>query len=226
MKKLIALALMIVGCGTKDDTLQKAFKGTASDPALQETREVELSGSVAGAFDLTVDGQHYGDIESFYTSESAKLPERVEAAGYATEGLRVVFAAQIGLADFWQGMVVYSNPIGPKGTAGATRVRHDGSFVFALPESDTKAVFELRAVKRIAVELWNADKKLEHRFCYILSGRAQQASANSAVSISTFDTQITTYECAQSEISSGIAIPTAAPTAMPALTPTTSPVAI
>jgi hypothetical protein len=217
-RALILFSVLVAACGAKDSTWQKAFVGTASDPALQESQDLELAGSVAGAFDLTVDGQGYSDIEQFYTAESARLPERVEEAGYSTEGLRVVFAAQVGLSDFWQGMTVYSNPIGPKGKASATAVRADGSFSFRIPEADQKAVFELRAVKRIAVELWSGEQ-LEHRFCYILSGRAGQATVSAPAAISVFDTQLTTYECSQSELPSGLAIPTVAPTANPSPTP-------
>lgn len=200
-------ATLLAGCGTKDQ-IGDALAGTASDPKLQASpapAPVLLRGAVAGAFQLTVDGVAYRDSEDFYTSELERLPERVAAAGYDTEGLEVRFSARVGLSDLWAGMQVFMAPASGQGAAGSAQVRPDGTFSFSLPAgTDPAAAFQLRAVKRISVELVRAGD-VQERWCFLLSAREAAAVPGQFALLQAFDTQLTAYECEKT--TGGLSIP-------------------
>lgn len=202
-------ATLLPGCGTRDQVAD-ALTGTASDPKLQASpapAPVLLRGAVAGAFQLTVDGVSYRDSEDFYTSELERLPERVAAAGHDLDGRTVRFSARVGLSDLWAGMQVHMAPASGQGAAGSTQVRPDGTFSFSLPAgTDPAAAFQLRAVKRIAVELVR-EGAVEERWCYLLSAREAAATPGQFALLQTFDTQLTAYACEQG--SGGLQVPAA-----------------
>lgn len=202
-----ALGLLLAGCGNRDQ-VSDALNGTASDPKLKPSpapAPVLLRGAVAGAFQLTVDGVAYRDSEDFYTSELARLPERVREAGHDLDGLVVRFSARVGLGDLWAGMLVFVAPASGQGAAGSVPVRPDGTFAFSLPAgTDAAAAFQLRAVKRISVELVRAGT-VEERWCYLLSAREAAAVPGQFALLQAFDTQLTAYECEKA--TGGLSIP-------------------
>lgn len=198
MKKIVLVAMFSVSCGqlAEDMSLVDCNKDSSNKNCQKEEIKtmVSINGAVSGAFDVTVDGETYSDIESYYTVESDNLNERVAKAGY--EGYDAVLDAKLGFKDLTQGMKVYLAPAGSTGIATNTSVGYDDTFSFRLPSSTEDGRYMLKAVKRIAVVLTKGDEI--KRFCFnfsavrdveIVEGKADPIVMNS------FETSITKYDC-------------------------------
>lgn len=197
---LAALALATVGCGRETDSaVADAIRGTASDPAVaDDTQNSYLKGAVTPAFELTVDGESYRDSEDFYTAELERLPSKIEAAGIDLTGLEVRFAAKVGLTDLPKGMTVHAIAQGIQGTAGMASVRSDGTFAIPLPKTKEPLTVQVRATKRISIELVRG-QKVEKKFCYTLSAQKSGLKATEFLVLSDFQTSLTKYECSTNE---------------------------
>jgi hypothetical protein len=199
MKSILAstlLALLASSCGSKDG-ISDAFGGTASDPALQPTATPVpnyLRGGITSAFDLTVDGVAYRDSEDFFTQQVRKLPVQLAAAGNDLTDRTVRFTGRMGLADLWKDMVIFVQPISGQGSSGYSAIQANGQFSFLAKGIEPDAQFQIRAVKRIGVEIVK-DNAIEKLYCFILSAREQTAQLNTFVNLNTFDTQLTEYAC-------------------------------
>jgi hypothetical protein len=170
---------------------------------------VSFSGFIGGAFPISVDGVNYDDSEDFFTQESARLPEKVAAAGYNSEW-SVRFDAAIGFSDLRANMVVYIAPNARKGYQGEGTVGSAGAFNISLPKEAVDTVYQVRAVKRIHVVLTKGDET--KRFCYNFSAVDKSVNFSDRekpIILDSFATKITTYACASST-SGGITVPSAA----------------
>lgn len=207
MKSLLALALILglQACGNEDD---KSSTEPAPAPAPEVVSSVEaptvsLKGFVANAFEVTVDGQAYPDLEAFYTAEVLRLPEKVKVAGYE-DVTSVRFEAQIGFQDLFQGMEVYVLAAGNTGYQGTSRIASDGSFAMSFPEHS--ATYRIRANKRIRVVLQRPSATVN--ICYNFSATEKSAPLNGEpLILSDFSSSITAYDCPLSSSKSELEIP-------------------
>lgn len=224
------LALSLVGCGsyqptptattpTDTTTTTDTAALAASDNTATKLPGGYLQGYVVSAFDMTVDGTHYADSESFYSAELDSLQSQADAAGY--QGYSMVFAAQIGLDDLKYGMDVYVAAEGGVGYATDTKINEKGQFTVSIPNGsggDTK--YQIRTNKRVSVTLTSPDKSAKVKWCYNFSGSSTEGQIGAPVIINTFTSTLTKYDC--DVTSSGILIPQN-PAAPATVTPATAP---
>ena len=196
--------LLVASCGgiTYTDSAAKA----SQTPDTQV-----LKGYVSSAFDITVDGENYKDSEDFYSKEIDTLQTQADAAGYADWAL--TFDAKIGLDDLRDGMKVFVISSSVKGYAAQVGVDAGGRFNVTFPATEN-AKYQIRAVKRINVILKNPDTTATNKkvvWCYNFSANAQDVEMGSAtgetpIILNTFTTELTKYECSNSQ-TTGISIP-------------------
>jgi hypothetical protein len=199
---LCMMIFFIVACGTlpsKEDQSSPQQNNAAPSEAV-------FRGYVNSAFELTVDGEKYNDMEDFYTKELARLPNKVLAAGYDSSW-KPMFDARIGMNDLWQDMKVFISPVTKRGYQGEGTVGRAGSFSITLPPSALDSEYKVRAVKRITVVLTKENEKI--RICYNFSGSEKSVSFSDRekpIVLDAFVSAITAYECQVAE--TGIKIPT------------------
>lgn len=173
-----------------------------------KTKFIEASGFVVGAFAVTVDGESYPDLESFYTSELQRLPARMEKAGYDST-YDIDFKAQVGFSDLYEHMTVYLLAQGSNGYQATTYIDRNGGFKTYLPRSEIDVDYRVRANKRIRVILTKAETHEKKVLCYNFSAKETAAHFKedaSPVILDDFTTAITAYDC-QEESTSGVTIP-------------------
>ena len=195
--------ILTVSCGSFPRSADSA-KG--SDSSAQATTAT-FQGFVNSAFELTVDGAKYNDMEDFYTQELKRLPAKVTAAGYDSSW-RATFDAQVGMNDLWQNMTVYISPVANRGYQGEGSVGQAGGFSITLPPTALDSEYRVRAIKRIGVLLTKDEEKV--RICYNFSASeksVQFTDREKPIVLDTFTAAITAYDCQVAE--SGIKIPTA-----------------
>lgn len=200
--KVIAFSTCLGACG--DTGIPLVDGSSSSDSSTQigpdyttsyEGPTLGFSGYVASAFSLSVDGVDYFDMEDFYTTELANLPDKVAAAGY--EGYEVQFDAQIGLSDLWHNMAVYVAPEQDTGYQGSAYVEQSGQFTVDLPVEADGSFYKVRANKRINVILRRDSEVLT--FCYNFSAIEKSvllSSTEHPIILDNFTTHLTSYECA------------------------------
>ncbi|RZA27026.1 MAG: hypothetical protein EOP10_01645 [Proteobacteria bacterium] len=207
MKKstILALFLSIYACGeNKDDNGAEPDSTVTSEPTTTTAAtKASLRGFVANAFEVTVDGEAFADLEAFYTAEILKLPVKVKAAGY-DDVKSVRFEAQIGFQDLFQGMEVYALATGKTGYQGTGRIATDGSFSLSFPEHS--ATYRIRANKRIRVILQKAGSTIN--ICYNFSAIEKSAPLDGEpLILSDFSTSLTAYDCPASTTVNQLEIP-------------------
>jgi hypothetical protein len=171
---------------------------------------IEFKGYVASAFELTVDGVTYQDMEDFYTQERERLQEKVIAAGYEDDW-EAAFNAEIGLTDLWHNMTVFIAPVDKRGYQGESFVSRGGEFSISLPQDASAAEYKVRANKRISVVLRRGDEQIE--ICYnflALDKSVLFDEKEKPIILDQFESRITKYSC-QSESGSGVVVPSAEP---------------
>lgn len=195
--------IFTVSCGSFPRT-DDSGKGTDSS---SQTTNATFQGFVNSAFELTVDGIKYNDLEDFYTQELKSLPAKVIAAGYDSSW-RSTFDAQVGMNDLWQNMTVYISPVANRGYQGEGSVGKAGGFSITLPPTALDSEYRVRAIKRIGVVLTKDEEKI--RICYNFSASEKSvpfSDREKPIVLDTFTAAITAYDCQVAE--SGIKIPTA-----------------
>lgn len=211
MKNLILASLLISACGQlpKDDSLVDCQKDQSNQACEKDKKLglVSITGSISGAFDVVVDGQHYSDIEAYYTAEVDRLATRVAKAGY--EDYKAEFDAKLGSKDLTQGMTVFMIVSNGRGEAGKAYVGYDDTFFFRLPSATEDGSYRIKAVKRVSIVL-TKDKEVK-RFCFNFSALGQTEiieRKSEPVILSTFESSVTKYACSQLD-ESGLVIPNA-----------------
>lgn len=215
---VLAACTLQTGCGffindRDDDDRAPAAVQAAPAPVpaapladVKPSGPVTFEGYVQSAFEVTVDGAAYPDIESFYTAESGRLPERVAAAGYDATW-SPAFEAQVGLADLWREMTVYIAPVSDTGYQGQSTVRENGRFAVTLPAAADDHEYKVRANKRIAIVLTRGDDTI--RICYNFSAVEQKVPFTREalpIILDNFTSAVTSYGCEQA-VSTGVEIP-------------------
>lgn len=154
----------------------------------------DLKGSVTSAFQVTVDGVKYDDMEAYYTSVVSTLDQKVQQLGYA--GYSAKFDAQLGYADLATGLTVYVTPSTDRGYQGKTTVKSDGTFDITLPPDASGDTYQIKATKRLSLTLTKAsDTK---RFCFNFSGvnlSVPYSDKDKPIVLNAFQSTITAYEC-------------------------------
>jgi len=205
--------LLIHGCGTvvnlPGDHSGSSAPAAASTP-LPSTTLTELpktfSGAVGGAFEVTVDGAPYNDMEDFYTQELKRLPDKVQKAGYDASWT-ARFDAQIGLSDLWRGMTVYIAPLDPTGFQTVAQVGDDGRFAVTLPAAAIDHDYKVRANKRIDIVLTRGGDEV--KICYNFSAIEHNVPFHRdslPIVLSDFASEVTAYDCTVAA-AGGIAVP-------------------
>ena len=207
------IALLITACGqqpvspeTVTDSNTKATNAKNTSTAEQD-EPTKIKGYLSNAFEVTVDGEKFGDSEAFYTDQIDRLTEEAVSNGY--QDWKLTFDAEIGLADLKYGMDVFIAASDKKGYAGQTSMNYDGSFSVTIPEGARDSVYSLRAVKRVSVTLTPPDelRRTEKtvKWCYNLSADLRNVAVGDLVVLDNFSTRLTKYGCQVDR--SGIAIP-------------------
>jgi hypothetical protein len=175
----------------------------ANTAALTAVVSNDFEGSVQYAFDLSVDGVSYSDIEQYYTEQAEGLKDKVSAAGYSVDS--VEFVGKLGFADFIQDMTVFVSS--SAGTQGKGSIDAQGNFSVSVPNPKSKdnLSFKVRATKRVQVLLINGGVTTK-KLCYNFSAVEKDVVEN-PISLNTFKTDPTLYDCTQ--VDSGLAIPAA-----------------
>jgi hypothetical protein len=214
MKSLILAILVLAACGrqtpsTSASQTPSSANGNASltggDPCTVYDN-CQVQGSVAGSFQLTVDGAPYQNIEGYYTYEIENLQKQCEKLGYTD----CDFAAQLGLSDFQYGQTVAVENSSGQGFSGTGEVMNNSQFaIYDTDTSDsTTSTFNVLVNKRITLTTSTQE------FCYNFSGAASQVRMNNPVIVDTYTTQFTLYACDAN--GSGISLPAPAAPAVPA----------
>lgn len=200
---LLFLAMSFVsGCGAADKTGENEVKAQDTD---NDGSRFELKGSITSAFDVTVDGVDYPDLETFYTQEVGRLPEKVSEQGY--KGWSVKFDAKIGFIDLYSGMKLFAQSTSGRGYQAQGSTRADGNFLINMPEDAEGDTYKVRGVKRISILLTKGEES--RKFCYNFGPQDMQVpygERDKPIIMNSFTTRITAYECIQ-ETPSGVEIP-------------------
>jgi hypothetical protein len=204
---ILLSTLLLSACG---DLLKEKTAAETADTsaALVSTAEkLQFQGSVQYAFDLTVDGEKFSDIEAYYTKQILGLAKKVADAGYKADS--VEFVGRMGFSDFIQDMTVFVSSSG--GLQGRGVVNAQGNFEvnIANPTLKTGGTFKIRATKRVQILLLNGGS-VTKKLCYNFSA-VEKNVADTVVSLENFRTDFTLYDCEQ--VSDGMAIPPAEQTA-------------
>jgi hypothetical protein len=208
----IMMSLLVPAACSDESASDSGYDASASTSSEVESDSSELGtanflGFVANAFEVTVDGTVYQDLEDFYTQEMDRLPEKVQAAGY-DPSYKIDLEAEIGFSDLWNGMQVYLLSTGKQGYQGQAAVGSNGAFTVTLPDAALNDTFKVRANKRIRVVISNGSE--QQNLCYNFSAREKsvQLTENSKpIILDSFDTSLTKYDCPASEVGSGLEVP-------------------
>jgi len=194
-----ALFLTLASC----DGYELVKKDNKADAVAVAPVAHDFKGSVQYAFDLTVDGETYSDIEQYYTKQTEGLKEKVVAAGYSVD--EVEFVGKLGFADFIQDMTVFVSS--SAGTQGKGTIDAQGNFSVSVPNPKAKdnLSFKVRATKRVQVLLINGGVTTK-KLCYNFSAVEKDVIEN-PIALDTFKTDPTLYDCTQ--VDNGLAIPAA-----------------
>ncbi len=200
---------LLTACG--DTSSQDGAASTpaqAPQPSEDETSQSKtFLGFVANAFDVTVDGVAYKDLEDFYTKEMDALPAKVQAAGYDSS-YKITFDASIGFSDLWYGMQVYILSNSDHGYQGQAAVGRNGSFTIDLPTAALNDSYKVRANKRIRVILSNGSDT--QTLCYNFSAREKSVpfeETSKPIILDSFDSSLTKYDCPTNENKDGLNVP-------------------
>jgi len=201
---LFWIIMIITGCGTYEPPCTQNC-----DKATEVVAEpFTIQGSVASAFQVTVDGTAYPDMESYYTSAVETLDAKVAAAGY--KGYRASLYAQLGFKDLINGMTVYVQTKSSRGYQGHTLIAKTGSFALDMPPEAAGDTYQMRANKRISVVLTKgAETK---KICYNFSAvdfEVPYEAKDKPVVLSNFKSSLTLYACAVDEAPESLPIPDA-----------------
>lgn len=206
---LAALAYALNACGTDCSGNSQQYQNECQkdpDTEQQPKQYFTIQGAVVGAFDVEVDGQSYSDIESFYTEERERLPLKIEDAGYY--GYDVDLQAKLGFRDLTNGMSVYVSSSEKRGYAARSVVQEDDTFLIRFPEDAAGDTYKIRAIKRISIVLSNKEETLT--FCYNFSALDTNVlydEVDKPVVLSSFKTNITSYECPENQTGDNLHIP-------------------
>jgi hypothetical protein len=212
MTKIIQIAALLLVASSCGDILdkKKTDDSAASKTDPTSGAAFELKGSITAAFDVTVDGEPYADLETFYTEEIGKLPSKVAKQG--NDGWDVKFDAEIGFTDLYNQMSIFAQSTSDRGYQGRGFAKGDGNFVIKMPKEAEGDTFKIRGVKRTAVIL-KKDGETK-KFCYNFGPQDSEvpyADRDKPIIMNSFTTRITAYECVQ-EDTTGLEIPGATPT--------------
>jgi hypothetical protein len=204
----IAAIIASISCG-KDSNCDGKSSVDLSRKCESETKDIQtsfkLKGSVTSAFDVTVDEKKYSDMETFFTEEKSKLPEKIKDAGF--DGYAVDFDAKIGFNDLVLGMVVFVQSASDRGYASKGAVGGDGNFSIDMPAEASGDTYKVRSNKRISVILTKgAETK---KFCYNFSAidlEVPYGEKDKPIVLNNFTSTLTTYECS-SDANQGLGIP-------------------
>jgi hypothetical protein len=205
--KAILTIFLVVGCGAlntgENDANSDGLAQSARDKEAQADATV-VAGAVQYAFDLTVDGLSYSNVEDYYTAQVRTLKEKVLAAGYNAD--KAEFRGRLGFADFIQDMVVFV--VSSDGKQGRGVVDSQGNFSVAIDSKDETSrtrttSYAVRANKRVQIILSNGGVPTK-KLCYNFSA-ITKSSENNTILLDSFETDFTLYDCEQQ--SDGLEIP-------------------
>jgi len=201
-----------VSCGSVQDSALNGSKdkdnknSSSNDPSAEKDGQLlngdyfNVDGYVS-PINISVNNKQYRDSEDFYTQELKRLQSEVkkEYAGY-----QLSFDAAVGLKNFKTGMYVFLVAAGETGVASEAYVDSTGKFSFMLDgKVDKKAMYTLRATKRIGLRLTKGDEVIS--WCYNMYAEKEIALETNPVVLRSFETAVTQYQC--SEQNDGIQLP-------------------
>lgn len=205
---ILIMLMILVSCGANEngvcalDAQCTADKQAAEAPAA----DFVVRGSVSPAFELTVNGESYSDIEDYFTKESARLPDKVTDAGY--EGYKVRFDAAIGYSDLTNGMTVFISGKEKRGFQTKTLIAKNDTFAAKLPVEAAGDTYQIKASKRISVILTKGTEV--KKFCYNFAAvdlEVPYEMIDRPIILSNFKSTLTSYECKQDAGSDSLRVP-------------------
>lgn len=198
--KHLFLALLLAGCGDKGFQFSAGQLEDKVDEAISAVSH--LKGSAQYAFNLSVDGQEFTDIEDYYTQQVDLLQSKVLEAGYDVD--RVEFAGKLGFSDFIKDMSVFV--VSSANTQGKGVVDSQGNFSISVPNPNQLPLvtFKVRAQKRVQLILIK-NEMVSKKLCYNFSAVDMDVIEN-PILLSNFKTDLTMYDCSQDK-PSGMNVP-------------------
>lgn len=208
----LSVLIWTLGCGQIQNNENPSKESTPETSSSPESEKSGLSfrGAVVSAFEVTVDGQSYGDMEQFYTAELSKLATKVKEAGYSS-ATNVRFDAELGFLDLWRSMNVFLLAEGDQGYMSSGVVDSSGTFTIALPDDASEDSYQVRANKRIKVKFLSDGAT--KTFCYNFSAVQQKvsfAARSKPILLKTFESSLTAYDCPADAAVSSLQIPAVA----------------
>ena len=224
MRNIFSSALVTVllaGCGVnfEEPTANpKTPNGTTSQTSgvPLAARTITIKGAVVGSFEVEVNGQRFSDMEDFYTQQLDTIATQAAADYPDYRSVRLI--GEIGLSDLARNLDIYVAADDKVGFATTTHSDTAGTFTVSFPASVVGAKYNIRAVKRLNVQLITADNKTVI-WCWNFNGEESTTldEPENPVLIRNFSTSLTKYKCEAD--SSGMSIP--APTKADQSAPTT-----
>lgn len=202
---LLVILIALAGCGDEPrDGESMPYDAntpveTTATKKAAHPKTPAFAGYLLSAFDVTVDGVAYRDLEDFYTQELGRLPDKARKAGF-DDSYTFTLDAQVGFKDLWVDMEVYVSPMGKSGYQGTAKVKEDGMFSVSLPDAALDDVYRVRATKRIRIIAKNDEE--EKHSCFNFSATEQSVpyhAGEKPIILDSFTTQVTAYDCAPRE---------------------------
>lgn len=195
MKQILTALTLLVGCSDLPDETE------TKEDATNLTGEITFSGYVQVAFEVTVDGERYSDMEAFFLIENERIIKLAADAGYPN----AVLDARIGYQDLYEDMTVYLSATSERGYLGTDHVASDGEFAVSLPSDAESEEYKVKATKRIAVKL---DDTTAHCYNFQASETSVKLEAKEKpIILDTFESKLTSYQCSNISEDTGITVP-------------------
>ena len=207
---LFILIYLTFSCGLEPNSNEESQSSDdviLQDSEILEDVQISFEGFVSNAFEVTVDGEVYDDLEDFYTKEKSRLNEKIIEAGY-DPSFEAVFDAEVGFSDLWNNMIVYISSVEDRGYQGQSYISQNGNFQVSLPQKANNSQYKVRAVKRIGIILTSEQET--KRICYNFSAvdqSVQLSDQEKPIILKNFESKITDYKCDNPQ-SNGLEIPT------------------
>jgi len=205
-------SVLVFGCGFEPVDKEAMQQGEEAEVSTVSTTyyyneddaygDLHVAGYIS-PINISVNDTPYRDSEDFYTQELARLQKEVRKE-YPDHKLS--FDAAVGLRNFKAGMYVFLVASSENGIASESYVDSSGKFEFRFYDDvpvDKKALYTLRASKRIGLRLTNGNDVIT--WCYNMYAEKEMALEANPVILRHFHTTITKYQC--SDNNQGIQIP-------------------
>ncbi len=192
---LFATLAFITACEANVNTDNKDDKN--SQP-IALTGDVEFSGFVQKAFEITVNDTSFNDSEDFYTHFIERLIAPNPKYQKALAGAKIKIEGQYGLDTFGSNAGVFVSSMEKSGHLFQSTTNGQGKFTIRIKRDAQDEQFKAKVVLRIGLQIEYPGMKDPDHFCYLLFGQKDNISVNDnskPIIFDSFTTQLDTYRC-------------------------------